>query len=254
VPTLGAGEITADTAQVVINLSGYLPGSYFYAATKDVTELIRTFSSQEPAGNYPGNATYTTGGVDATWNAESEIAYAGWSLIIIYSSAETQGHQLYLFDTFFSSGQYNNVDFDFDGNPGGTISGFLVPEPVAGEVNAAKITAFVGEGDNWYSGDFISINAPDNSPPTGIPDSYKLDDGTGFGVNNVWNGYSVGFAAEGVDVDTFYVTWASGLLSPGDTQAQVDIYTDIDIWELVYIILSFRSDTSVGGTISYLIK
>ena len=33
-----------------------------------------------------------------------------------------------------------------------------------------------------------------------------------------------------------------------------DIVTDIDIWNLVYIILSFRSDTTTGGTASYVIR
>ena len=61
-------------------------------------------------------------------------------------------------------------------------------------------------------------------------------------------------SAEGVDVDTFHVTWASDLLEPGDTSAQVDIYTDIDVWNLVYTILSFRSSITSGGTISYLVR
>ncbi len=59
-------------------------------------------------------------------------------------------------------------------------------------------------------------------------------------------------SAEGVDVDTFHVTWADDLLEPGDASAQVDIYTDIDIWNLVYIILSFRSEIKTSGTISYI--
>ena len=65
---------------------------------------------------------------------------------------------------------------------------------------------------------------------------------------------SVGISAQGIDVDTFNVTWASGLISAGDTSARIDIYTQIDIYNLVYIILSFRSQTTTGGAITYLIK
>jgi hypothetical protein len=243
VPQQGAQEIIADSWQVVVNESSYLPGTYFYSSKKDVTELIRAFSQESASGNYPGNATYTVGGVDATWDASSEIAYAGWSLIIIYSSAETQGHQLYLFDTFVTSGQNNNLDFDNDGQPGGTISGFLVPDPIAGEVNAAKLTCFVGEGDDYYNGDYLAVNGT------------KLWDGTeAESLNDVWNAQSLGMSADGVDVDTFYVTWESDILEPGDTSAQIDLWTNTDIWEKVYIIISFRSETTSGGAITYLVR
>jgi hypothetical protein len=57
----------------------------------------------------------------------------------------------------------------------------------------------------------------------------------------------------GTDIDTFHVTWGDGLLQPGDTSAQIDLLTETDSWNLVYIILSFRSDVIAGGTISYLI-
>jgi len=40
----------------------------------------------------------------------------------------------------------------------------------------------------------------------------------------------------------------------GDTSAQVDLPTKTDSWNLVYIILSFRSETTTGGTITYLIR
>jgi hypothetical protein len=60
-------------------------------------------------------------------------------------------------------------------------------------------------------------------------------------------------SADGVDIDTFYVTWESGLLEPGDTSAQIDINTGTDIWNLVYMIVSFRSEVTSGGTISYIV-
>ncbi|MBI4303082.1 MAG: hypothetical protein HY665_01905 [Chloroflexi bacterium] len=248
-PQQGLQPLTADSVQVLENRSSYLPGSYFYAAKKDVTELVQTFSPKapDPATNHPGNATYTVGDVDATWDANSEIAYAGWSLVIIYTSYETKGHQFYLYDTFVTSEQNNNVDFDNDGQPGGNINGFLVPNPVAGEVNAVQITAFVGEGDNYYPGDYLRLNG------TKLWDGTTSNQNSAANPNNVWNDRSIGMNADGVDVDTFHVTWASGLLRPGDTSAQVDLQTNTDIWQLVYIILSFRSEATTGGALSYLI-
>jgi hypothetical protein len=242
-PRVGAQPLTADSSQVIPALDSGNPHGFSYASKKDVTKLVQTFSAKapDPATNHPGNAQYTVGSVDATWNADDEWAYAGWSLVIIYASAQTRGHQLYLYDTLlFKDHNDKFLDFDQDGTEGGIISGFLVPDPVTGEVNAAKITCFVGEGDDWYEGDYFRFNGT------------KLDDGTSS-LNDVWNGRSIGMSAEGVDVDTFYITWASRLLLPGDTSAQIDMWTDTDVWNLVYIILSFRSAAVTGGTVTYLI-
>jgi hypothetical protein len=240
-PQQGSHEIIADPADPgdrvqVINNSNYgNPHGYSYSCRKDVTDLVRKYSDS-------GNATYTVGSVGATWNVKDEWAYAGWSLVIIYSSADTEGHQLYLYDDFLykdHDGKY--LDFDQDGKEGGIIDGFIVPKPVSGEVNAARITAFVGEGDVWYTGDYLQFNGS------------KLNDGTGGGVNNVWNGASLGMSAEGIDVDTFYIPWSSGLLEPGDTAAEINIWTENDIWNLAYIILSFRTESTTGGCLGYLV-
>jgi len=191
------------------------------------------------------------------YHGRYHASYAGWSLIIIYSSPETQGHQLYLYDiknpgfTFKESypegASESNPDFDGDGSPGGKISGFLVPDPVDSEVNAAKITCFVGEGDDGKTGDSFKVTGPSGT-------SASLPDGTGAALNDVWNSRSVGVTASGIDIDTFYVTWSSHILEQGDTWAQVDIPTVGDGFTLVYIILSFRSDITTGGTVSYLIR
>jgi hypothetical protein len=234
VPTKGNEEMTADEWQVIDNTNYGQPHGYSYSCLKDVTGLLQEFTTN-------GNAKYTVADVEATSDARDEWQYAGWSLIIIYASPETRGHQLYLYDTFLYCDHDTNLDFDQDGEPGGTISGFLVPDQIEGELIAATITCFVGEGDDWYEGDYFQFN------------STTLDDGTSS-LYDVWNGRSVGMTYEGVDVDTFYVTWESELLEPGDSSAQIDIYTEIDIWNLVYIIISFRSDTFTGGTVTYLIR
>ncbi len=198
------------------------------------------------------NSTGYPLGTPATSHASRyNFCHAAWSLIIIYSSAETQGHQLYLYDIenpnfHIFEGWHNNPDFDGDGEDGGTISGFLVPDPIEGEVHSAKLTVFAGEGDAGISGDRIKVN------------NTSLSDGTGSGINNVWNSDSVGLGIQGIDIDTFYIPWgdplSSGIIKPGDTWAQVDMPTESDGFTVVYIILSFRSEATSGGTITFLLR
>jgi hypothetical protein len=255
-------DLIADKQQIINNADYANPNGYSYSSFKDVTALVRAYSPNGANGNKPGNATYTVGGVGATSNANNEWQYAGWSMVIIYTSAATLGHQLYLYDTFLYCNHQTDLDVDQDGHPGGTISGFLVPSQILGETNAAKITAFVGEGDDSYTGDFLALNAASSyaSHPVDIPNSNKLWDGinttgnSSSSPNNVWNSKSIGLSASGVDVDTFNVTWASGLIHAGDATARLDMYTDIDVYNLVYVILSFRSLTTSGGAITYLIR
>ena len=257
--------ITADKVQVKENVDQ--PGTWSYSCYYDATDLVEQFIEDGEIGSN-GSGTYTVGhvledgpevyqlhpsgttgyplgtpAVKVGWSYPNiyEWAYAGWSLIIIYSSSETKGHQLYLYDDFVYSGMNQNVDFDDDGEPGGTISGFIVPEPIAGEVNAAKMTCFVGEGDDCYDGDSAKFNG-DYLSNAESPS------------HNVWNSRSPRLAEDGIDIDTFYVSWDSGLLQPGDTSAQIDLPTETDSWNLVYIILSFRSETTTGGPITYLIR
>jgi len=237
VPQQGGEEITASKNTILENQ----PGEYSYACFLDVTELVQTFGAEGAGGNHHGNGTYTVGGVQG--DTDNEWSYAAWSLIIIYSTTGTIGHQLYLYDDFIYSDMDVNVDFDGDGEPGGRISGFLVPEQIEGEGDlddAAKLTCFVGEGDDYYDYDYLKFN------------EIALSDG--HSTNDVWNSWSVGLSEEGIDIDTFHITWGSGLLEPGDASAQVDLPTETDSWNLVYIILSFRSEVSAGGAISYLIR
>jgi len=252
-----------DTSVINLLKPGYpgLPdettdGDYYsftlYNGTGHDTGDYTAYPLGTPAHMLPGESSY--GG---RYNA----SYAGWSVVIIYSTPDMKGHQLYLYDisdpnfTFKESYpegvSQSNPDFDGDGEPGGNVSGFLVPQPITGEADAAKITCFVGEGDEDKTGDSFKVTGPSG---TG---EYLLD-GTGTPWNNVWNSVSLGITASGIDIDTFYVPWGtppgSGILRPGDTSAQIDIPTTGDGFTLSYIILSFRSSITSGGTISYLVK
>lgn len=238
VPRQGAQPLLADDWQLIPNYLGSSPHGFSYSAFRDVTQLIRTFGikAPDPAPNHPGNGTYTVGGVTA--DTGDQLSYAAWSLLIVYSSPATAGHQLYLYDKFMHAGTNTDIDFDNDGQPGGNINGFVVPNQIPGEVNVAKLTAFVGEGDEIYSGDSLRFNG------TALSNAQSP-------WNNVWNSQSPGISNDGIDIDTFDITWASGLLVAGATSAQINLPTTQDNWNVIYIMLSFRSETSTGGALTY---
>ena len=268
--------------------------SYTYSCYADVSTLVQGYLASQSQSIFSNPLTFDVGPASGCvlGDTGSEWSYAGWSLILIYSNPTTLGHQLYLYDTFsYAAGNLgyggNGSDIDPTGatnGPGGVISGFIVPPKIPGEVNAASFTAFVGEGDWCYSGDFLAFNAPSQyqSNPWSIPDPtptqpWKLWDGITLGKpstlapglpasgdpnlpnnasqpDNVWNSYSQTGLSDGVDIKTFTIPWASGLLNAGDTSARIDLPTQIDAWNLVYMIFSFRSSVTSGGTISYLIR
>lgn len=259
---------------------------YYYACKKDVTEIVRDYSSganiyASPAAVYGnGNGTYTMTNLysdtitvqhqydtAASPTQVGDSAYAGWSLVIIYSDVSTLGHQLYLFDEFKSiaNNSLNNLI---------PISGFITPARISGEptsADAVKLTTFVGEGDKQLYPDAVGLR--DQSNPT--TDNW-LWDGVTDDVNDTspgnadvsataldaFNGESINGAstsggylnASGVDIDTFHVKWLDNLVQPNDTTAALNIYTNGDGLVSIYVIASFRSSVTSGGAISYLIK
>ncbi len=240
-PQQGAGSITSEKTQVLPNYNADGTANGFsYSCYKDVTALLQEYSDVGDGSNHTGNGDYTVGGV--TGSTGNQWSYAGWSLIVIYTSPETVGHQLYLYDKFMYAHNETNIDFDEDGLPGGSISGFIVPDPIEGEENAARLTVFVGDGDSAYDYDYLKFNGSNLFNPQSP-------------YHNVWNSVSSDVSAQnGIDIDTFDITWASGLLEQGDTYADIDMPTDVDSWNLIYIIISFRSETTTGGALSFLIR
>jgi len=215
--------------------------TYSYSCFLDVTELVKLGLETTTPGTTNGNGEYTVGDVDGTLGLET--SYAGWSLIIIYSSPSELAQNLYLYDDFLFAGQYTTHTF--------TIEGFQAPEDAQ-----AKLTCFVGEGDpqygdfqmGWNDRDYIEFNG---YPLPNTPDGVNPQD-------NVWNSESSGLGGEeisGVDIDAFDVS--SPIIQPEATWAEVELGTGYDVWSLVYIILSFRSDIPGGlapnsvGSITY---
>jgi hypothetical protein len=257
-PAIGLGKVTADRSYTMLNyLSG--PHGFSYACVKDVSALVKEFPIVPGEEHHTGNAKYTVGDVTAdtrNGHTTSEIAYCAWSLIIVYASPQTAGHYIYIRDDNFcshTSGDTSPVDFDQDGIPGGTITGFKIPNPITDshgqilESNAAKLTCFIVEGDSWYYDDYIRITGEQSGLSKYLSNPKSP-------YNNVWNDSSYpGTISDGVDIDTFEIKWTDGILTPKDKQLQVDMTSNTDAWNLVYFIISIRSETVTSGTTYYTI-
>jgi hypothetical protein len=228
-------------------------GSWSYSCFYDATDMVigqldpDTKSGTFTLGHvlegsgynlYPsGTTAYPLATPALQYESRYQWSYAGWSLVIIYTSPGTKGHQLYLFDTFRYVGLDARLTFD--------VTNFLAPDDTTG----SHLTYFVGEGDNHYSGDYIKVNGyqlPRSDDPYEPTPHINPK-------NNVFNSYSNSLddpCISGIDVDTFDVSHCIG---PGDTSAQVVLDNGSEIYNLVYIILSFRSLVTGGGIMGYLI-
>lgn len=249
-------QITSTKWQVAPTPDSGAPESWSYSCYYDATGIVRAELGPDMSGTftlghvlegsgynlYPSGTTaypLATPAKDQS-STQYQWTYAGWSLLIIYSSPETKGHQLYLFDTFHyvgAGGSPAEVPF--------SISGFLAPDDTTG----SHLTYFVGEGDDHYTGDSIEINDNPLSEPPNNP------------WDNIFNSYSNSMndpvAKSGIDIDTFDI---SQYVDPNDSSAEVILITlegsqgVAEIYNLVYIILSFRSSVTSGGVMGYLIR
>ncbi len=253
-PASGASPLTAGRSYVMLNTMWGSPEGFSYACTRDVTALIKEFPAEGDPGHYPGNAVYTVDNVAA--DANNNFSFAGWSLIVVYASPDTAGHYIYIRDDNFKfhpgDDEYMSLDFDEDGSPGGEISNFVVPEPITDqygtviETVAAKVTCFVAEGDSFGTSS-IEITGEQSGLSKELWNDASPDP-------DVWNGESYpGTYEEGVDIDTFELLWTDNILTPGDSILYVDMYSYNDAWNLVYFIISVRSETTTGGTSHYVI-
>ena len=253
--------------------TGQPPDGYYYGCRVDVTDLIRSYSDGANLSHTPnpvygiGNGVYDVAGVyadslEADGVTYGSASFAGWSLVIIYSSTNSLGHQLYLYDL---KNTFRSVPATPANAQTQQITGFIVPQPVSGDTAAARLTIFVGEGDIQITGDYVAIvNQRDSTEHylwdgVTLPSPYDTSN-TAAAPFNVWNGRSTGSTNDqaGIDVDTFTVPWGSppsnGILRPGDTSANIHMYTNGDGYVIEYMILSFRSTITTGGSISYLIR
>jgi hypothetical protein len=245
---------------------------YQYSCFADVTAEVTGITTDV------NGTKFTIGGVDAVpadTCAQSPLwlqaTNAGWSMIIIYSSAEQEAHQIYLYDQLAYLWDEDGASAEF------TILGFEAPE----EDRDAKLTIFAAEGDDWISPDYARFKGQRYATYYYLGDSSSHDPNY---YKNVFNGYSsaTGFTPQelagqdsgkisGVDIDTYTQTYTgaslSSIVQPGDTQARIRIETvspahssGCDGIMLSYVVFSVRSTLVSGGeefdvgTMSYEIK
>ena len=277
-------DITADKWQTVntYDCSG-AADSWAYSCFTDVTDLeisggmtVREYIEEEMKSDGSGTVTFTLGHADEVrnvprpnpgsatyyfdlyntgektgyplatpahknpwdWSYQNRYqwTHSSWSLVIFYRSPALKQRQLYLFDEL----QYASSNI---GPPGPTeveftISGFLAP-PVLSEDDKSHLTYLVGEGDPHYEDSYIDVNDMYLSDPPDNPE------------DNVFNSYSNAIPdqdTDGADIDTFELP--DGCILPYDTSAEVTLTTTQEIYVLVYIVLSFRSDLTTGGIIT----
>jgi hypothetical protein len=169
---------------------------------------------------------------DEGYQIRYQWSYAGWSMIIFYRSPGLKQRYLRLFDDL----RYRSY-LGGGNDPEFSIGGFLAP-PIITEQDTSHLTYFVGEGDGHYNQDSILVN-----------DMYLSD--ANNPEDNAFNSYSNALSnpnTDGQDVDTFELP--EGCILPYDTSAEVTLLTAEEIYTLVYLVLSFRSDLTTGGIIT----
>jgi hypothetical protein len=213
------GALDPDTKSGTFALGHVLEGTGYNLYPSGTTSYPLATPAVKRSGSYPSQYQWT---------------YAGWSVLIIYSSPETKGHQLYLFDEFHYVGLNTELSFP--------ISGFLAPDDTAG----SHQTYFVGEGDDHYG----TTRKPDCIRVNGVALSDAINPWYNV-FNSASNAIHDSVLKSGIDIDTFDM---SECIDPGDTSAEVILNNGEEIYNLVYIILSFRSEITNSGIMGYLIR
>jgi Flp pilus assembly pilin Flp len=215
-----ANALDPDTRSGTFTLGHVLQGTGYNLYPSGTTSYPLATPAVKRSGSYPNQYQWT---------------YAGWSVLIIYSSPETKGHQLYLFDEFHYVGLNTELTFP--------ISGFLAPDDTT---TGSHLTCFVGEGDDHYG----RPERPDCIKVNGVALSDTINPWYNV-FNSASNAIDDRVLKSGIDIDTFDM---SRYIDPGDTSAEVILNNGEEIYNLVYIILSFRSEMTSGGIMGYLIR
>ncbi|MFO7997110.1 MAG: hypothetical protein R6U93_08280 [Dehalococcoidia bacterium] len=239
------GTVVADVSHVV-PIPEILPG-YQYSCFADVTGLVK-----EKTTDVIGTR-FTVGGVAAVPATHSDssnlwlqAANAGWSMVIIYSSAEKESHQIYLYHDMPVGLRNASAEF--------TVAGFRAPDLGEGDISA-RVAVFVAEGDAHITPEYMRFKGQQSADFHYLGDDYS---GAPNPWNNVFNAYStaVGFTPSdlpgqasgqisGVDIDSYTADKngvpLSDIVQPLDTNATIRLTTSNDYIVLVYVVFSVRS-------------
>jgi uncharacterized repeat protein (TIGR01451 family) len=201
----------------------------YFTYRVDVTEIIRRHNITD---GKPLNGGYTVGdfnGFAGEPYKKRQVVLGGWSIILVYSVPDGEPRRIYFY-TEFSKVRDEVLSL--------LPSGFLAPENAG-----AKLTLFVGEGDQSISGmgldgtysEQLSFNA------TPLQDACNPVDNVYNSTINTNLPASAGGCRENVysvDLDTFFI---SNLLNLGDTDAEIDLSLGQDQVITNYFILSIST-------------
>jgi len=242
------GTVDADR-YYVLPTSGSM--GYQYACLADVTDEVMAITTNVNSTKFTVGEVGAVPAAQGDGSLQSQAANAGWSMIIIYSSAFEDAHQIYLYDQLAYLWGYSGAYAEF------TIVGFEAPP---GTSSGAKLAIFAAEGDAWIKPDYVKFQGQEDTAYSYLGDRFTSDPNP---WDNVFNGVSTsaGFTPSplwgqpsgeiaGVDIDIYTKDREGNPLSAhvlsGDTSARIRVETvgygsGCDGIMLTYVVFSVRS-------------
>jgi uncharacterized repeat protein (TIGR01451 family) len=195
-----------------------------YQAYYDVTSFIQT----------NGAGAYTVANIAASTGKDVNSIgnYAGWSIVVAYENPSLSYYSIRIYDAFYQ------IKSGSGGSSTITLNNFNAPNnPIA--AGDANLSAFVWEGDNYYTGDYLKINGNTYSdavnPATNMWNGSISLDGAQVATGNP--NYK---NAMGVDIDQIQVGGASYGINPGATSVQIQFGTNLDEYYASVFAFSIR--------------
>jgi uncharacterized repeat protein (TIGR01451 family)/MYXO-CTERM domain-containing protein len=226
--------ITADDSWVIPSQLVSHPDWYYYQATGDATDFVAAW----------GAGDFRVTDVDAVplagMTEDLDRAFSAWTLVVFYELPGDDLRNLALFDGF------EWVDPGL-GQPSVSVdlTGFLVPDGFA-----ARMSAFMYEGDSKYTGDRFLVNHVAVTNALNPVDNFFNSSRTYLGAavsgdQDVPKLSGQPDSMAGYDLDTIDVT---AVLQAGDTHATVGAESSYDIFMLGGFVTSITSLSPDFGT------
>jgi gliding motility-associated-like protein len=211
--TLNGNNLIPDIVNVVdINPATFTTPCYFFSAVKDVTSLVQA----------TGNGLYQVSNFDLNpyllnycGNTQN---YAGWNLIVVYSSPTLPNKQINIYDGHQTVGGGTSITHNFP------ITNLNVTSTAG-----AKMTYIAYNGSpNAFWNESVQINGNSLSNAQNPPNNPFNGTNSFTGSNTSWN----------MDVDTYFI---NNYLSVGNTSFQITMNSYV-LRNISTIITSIQSE------------
>lgn len=195
-----------------------------YQAYYDVTSFIQS----------NGAGAYTVANIAASTGTDANSIgnYAGWSIVVAYSNPTMSYYSIRIYDAFLQ------IKSGGGGSSTITLNNFNAPNnPIA--AGDATLSAFVWEGDNYYTGDYLKING--NTYSDAVNPATNMWNGT-ISQNGVLltTGNPNYKNAMGIDIDQIQVGGSSYGINPGASTVQIQFGTNRDEYYASVFAFSIR--------------